>query len=221
MALNEILNNIFVWMGGTFLFLIMFLMTFIFLVVLSKKTHAMVEFKGWMKGKPIALFFQENRYCEWKPVNPDAGIIIDKEFGAFIINQRATYIDKKTKNVLIPFDASFGASVNVHAAKLADDLQYIMKDEEQLKQLRWAISNNMVEDTESVDVLKTSIQFGAIKNMMTALIPHNINAKIEKVIASRMKNFGNVNVPQVAMLFAAVLGAMLMGYLIIRLVAQN
>ena len=49
---------------------------------------------------------------------------------------------------------------------------------------------------------------------------NNINAKIEKVIASRLKNYGTVNVPQVALLFAAVLGAMLMGYLIIRLVAK-
>ncbi len=55
---------------------------------------------------------------------------------------------------------------------------------------------------------------------MNALIPHNINAKIEKVIASRLKSYGNVNVPQVALLFAAVFGAMLMGYLIIRLVAK-
>jgi len=68
--------------------------------------------------------------------------------------------------------------------------------------------------------LKTSIHFGAIKNMMTALIPHNITAKIEKVLAERMKNYGNVNVPQVALLFVAVLGAMLMGYLIIRTVAH-
>jgi len=221
MGLNEILANPLLWIGLTFLFLILFICLFIFLVMLAKKTHAIVEFKGWMKGKPIALFFQENRYCEWKPVDPDAGVIIDKNYGAFIINERATYIDKRTKNVLIPFDAAFGASVNVHAAKLADDLQFVMKDEEEMKKLRWAISHNMIEDTETISVLKTSIQFGAIKNMMTALIPHNINAKIEKVIASRLKNFGNVNVPQVALLFAAVLGAMLMGYLIIRLVAQK
>jgi len=221
MGLNEILANPLLWIGLTFLFLILFICLFIFLVMLAKKTHAIVEFKGWMKGKPIALFFQENRYCEWKPVDPDAGVIIDKNYGAFIINERATYIDKRTKNVLIPFDAAFGASINVHAAKLADDLQFVMKDEEEMKKLRWAISHNMIEDTETISVLKTSIQFGAIKNMMTALIPHNINAKIEKVIASRLKNFGNVNVPQVALLFAAVLGAMLMGYLIIRLVAQK
>lgn len=219
-SFSSIIVNIYLWMGLTFLFLILFIILFIFLIVIAKKTHAILEFKAWMKGWPIALFFQENRYCDWRPVQPEAGIITDKDYGAFIINERATYVDKKTKNILIPFDSTFGASLNVHAAKLVDDLQYIMKDEEEMKKLRWAISHNMIEDTETVTVLKTSVQFGAIKNMMTALIPHNINAKIEKVIASRLKNYGNVNVPQVALLFAAVLGAMLMGYLIIRLVAK-
>jgi hypothetical protein len=216
----EWITNIYLWMGMAFLFLILFIILFIFLIIIGKKTHAIDEFKAWMKGRPIALFFQENRYCEWKPVEPEAGIINDKNYGAFIINERATYVDKKTKNVLIPFDAQFGASINVHAAKLADDLQYIMKDEEEMKKLRFAIGRNLIDDNESLDCLKTSIHFGAIKTMMTALIPHNINAKIEKVIASRMKNYGNVNVPQIALLFAAVLGAMLMGYLIIRLVAK-
>lgn len=212
--------NIYLWIGLSLTFMLLFFLLLIFLIVLAKKTHAVDEFKAWMKGRPIALFFQENRYCEWKPIEVEAGIVTDKEYGSFIINERATYVDKRTKNVLIPFDASFGASINVHAAKLADDLQYILKDEEEMKKLRWAISKNLIEDSESIDVLKTSIHFGAIKNMMTALIPHNINAKIEKMVAARLKNYGNVNVPQVALLFAAVLGAMLMGYLIIRLVAK-
>jgi len=181
------------------------------------KTHAIVEFKAWLKGQPIALFFQENRYCEWRPVNPEAGIIQDKDYGSYIINEKATYIDKTTKNVLIPFDASLGTSINVKAAKLADDLQYILNDEEQFKRLRYAIGKNLIEDNESLNVLRTSIHFGAIKNMMNALGPHNITAKIEKVIASRMKSFGNVNVPQVAMLFVAVFGAILLGALIIKL----
>jgi len=210
-------TNIYLWISLALLFMILFGLLFMFLIIMSKKTHMMVEFKAWLKGRPIALFFQENRYCEWKPVEPEAGIIIDKNYGAFIINEKATYIDKRTKSILIPFDAAFGASLNVHAAKLADDFQYIMKDEEQMKQLRWSIANNMIDDSESLDALKTSIHFGAIKNMMTALIPHNINAKIEKVIASRMKGFGNVNVPQIALLFAAVFGAIILGALVIKL----
>ncbi len=209
------ITNTYLWMGLTFLFFLLFILVMVVLVFISKKTHAMVEFKAWRKGHPIALFFQDNRFCEWKPVEPDAGIINDKDYGAYIIS--STYVDKKTKNVLIPFDAAFGASVNVKAAKLADDLRYVVRDERQMANLREAIATNKIKESETIEALKTSVNFGAIKGMMTALIPHNINAKIEKVIASRMKGFGNVNVPQIAMLFAAVFGAILLGALIIKL----
>jgi len=211
-----IITNVYLWISLFFLMVLMFIFLLIFVILLAKKTHAMIEFKSWMKGIPIALFFQENRYCEWKPVVPDAGIVIDKNYGAFIINEKATYIDKKTKNVLIPFDAQFGASINVHAAKLSDDLQYIMQDEEEMKKFRWAMSRNLIADNDSVEVLKTSINFGAIKSMTSALIPHNINAKIEKVIASRMHGMGVVNVPQVVLIFAGILGAIICGYILLK-----
>jgi len=217
MAFLEFLSNIYLWIGLGLTFMTLFFILFIFLIVLAKKTHTIVEFKAWIQGKPIALFFQENRYCEWRPVNPEAGIIQDDDYGSYIINERATYIDKRTKNILIPFDATFGASINVHAAKLADDLQYVMQDEEEMKKLRWAISNNMIDDSETISALKTSINFGAIKSMMTALIPHNINAKIEKVIASRLKGYGKVNITQVILLFVAIFGALLLGGLVIKL----
>jgi len=211
------LTNIYLWIGIGLFFMLITGILFIFLIILAKKTHTIVEFKAWLKGRPIALFFQENRYCEWKPVEPEAGIITDENYGAFIVNERATYIDKRTKNILIPFDAQFGASINIKAAKLVEDLQYIVKDEEEYKKLRIAIANNQIEDNLVINGIKSSIHFGAIKNLMNALIPHNINAKIEKVIASRMKGYGKVNVPQVALLFAAVFGAILMGALVIKL----
>jgi hypothetical protein len=187
------------------------------MIVIGKKTHAMIEFKAWLKGVPICLFFQESRYCEWKPLKPEAGIITDKNYGAYIVNERATYVDRKTKAVLIPFDASIGTSINIHAAKLIDDLQYIIKDDEEMKKLRYAIGHNMIAENETITCLKTSINLGAVKNMMTALIPHNINAKIEKVIASRMSGFGKINVPQIAMLFISIFGAILLGALVIYL----
>lgn len=211
------LSNIYTWMGASLLFILLFLVMLIFVIVLAKKTHAMIEFKAMLKGKPIALFFLENRYCEWKPVEVDAGIIQDEKYGAFIVNDKATYIDKRTKAVLLPFDASIGTSVNVHAAKLMDDLQYIVKDEEEMKKLRYAIANGMIDEDEAIIGLRTTVEFGAIKNMMTALIPHNVNAKIEKTIAARLKNYGNVNVAQIAMLFAAIFGAILLGALVIKL----
>ena len=212
----EFLTNVYMWIGIGLFFMLATLLLVILLIILAKKTHAIIEFKAWMKGNPIALFFQENRYCEWKPVKVEAGIVQDKKYGAFIINEKATYVDKTTKNILIPFDASFASSINVHSAKLIEDFQYLVKDEEEMKKLRAAIANNEIDDSETLDALKTSIHFGAIKNMTTALIPHNINAKIQMVIASRLKGFGNVNVPQVALLFCAIFGAILLGAIIIK-----
>jgi hypothetical protein len=212
-----VLTNIYLWIGTSLFFILVSGLLFLVLVILKMKTHAIIELKAWLRGKPIALFFQENRYCEWRAVDPEAGIIQDKDYGAFIVNEKATYIDKTTKNVLIPFDASFGASINVHAAKMVDDLQYIVKDEQQMKMLRYAIANNLLDDSAVFDSLKTSIHFGALKNMMNALVPHNINAKIEKVIASRMKGYGQINVPQVALIFVAIFGAILLGALVIKL----
>lgn len=211
------LTNIYLWIAVSMLFILLFVLLLIFVIVLSRKTHAIVELKAWMKGRPIALFFLENRYCEWKPVAVEAGIIQDKDYGAFIVNEKATYVDKRTKAVLLPFDSSIAAGVNVHAAKLMDDLQYIVQDEEEMKKLRYAIANSMIEDSEPVMGLRTTVNFGAIKNMTMAIIPHNINAKIEKTIAARLKNYGQLNVPQIAMLFAAIFGAILLGALIIKL----
>jgi len=215
--MGSIITNIYLWIGIGLFFILMFGFSIIFIFILAKKTHAIVEFKAWLKGRPIALFFQENRYCEWLPVEPDAGIIIDKNYGAFIINEKATYIDKRTKNVLIPFDAQFGASINIHAAKLADDLGYIMKDEEEMKTFRTAIANNMIDDSETINALKTSIHLGAIKNMMTALIPHNINSKIEKVIAQRLQGYGKFDPKQAILVFVSIFGAIAMGTMIIKL----
>lgn len=136
------ISNVYVWMGVSLTFILLFFLLLIMIIVIAKKTHAIIEIKAWLKGKPIALFFLENRYCEWKPVTVEAGILQDKDYGAFIINSRASYVDKKTKAVLLPFDASVATSVNVHAAKLMDDLQYVISDEEEMKKLRYAIAKD-------------------------------------------------------------------------------
>lgn len=214
---ESFLTNIYTWIGATLIFGLLSGLLLIFVIFISKKTHAIMEIKGMFSGKPLALFFREDRYCEWRPVKVDAGIIQDKDYGAFVVNSKATYVDKKTKCVLLPFDAGIGTSVNVHAAKLADDLQYAVKDEEEMKKLRYAIANNLIDENEEILGLRTTVEFSAIRNMLTALIPHNVNAKIEKTIAARMKSLGQVNVAQIALLFAAIFGAILLGALVIKL----
>ena len=209
--------NPYIWMGTSLVFIILTMVLGVFLFIAAKKTHMVVELKAMRKRWPIALFFQENRYCEWKAVEVEAGIIQDKTYGAFIVNAVGSYIDKTTKQVLIPFDAGIASSLNVHSAKLADDLKYIVQDEEEMANLRQAIATGKFDENQEINVLRTSINFGAVKNITNALIPHNINAKIEKVIASRLKSYGSVNGMQAALLFAAIFGAVLLGALVIKL----
>ena len=210
-------SNIYFWMGMAFIFLLLFVICFIFIVYLAKKTHAMVEFKAIRRGIPICMFFDESRYVEWKPLKSDAGIVTDKNYGSFIINERATYVDKRTKAIIVPFDSQFGSSMNMHSAVLADNLQFLVKDDEELKKLRFAFVNDLIDENQEINVLKTSIHFGAMKAMMTAMIPHNIEGKISKVINSRLKGMGQVNIIQIILIFAAILGAVVLSVIIIRL----
>ena len=207
--------NLWFWVGCTFLFFILWLLWSLIIVMFVMKTHASVELAAWIKGNPIALFFQENRYCEWKVVTPDAGIIEDKKYGTFIINEKATYVDKRTKNILLPFDASIATSINVHAAKLAEDLQYVTKDEEEFKRLRRAIGTGDIDENESINAIRTTVNFGALKYMLTALTPHNINAKIQMEIARKLKSMGIDNMKIV--LYLA--GALILG-VVLTLLAQ-
>ena len=214
----EWLANIYIWMTLTFLFLIFFIILFIILFLISKKTHGMIEFKAWVKGVPICLFFQDSGYVEWKPVKPEAGVIYDKHYGSYVINEMGTYVDRRTKNIMIPFDAAVATSINIKAAKVMDDLQYILKDKEQLAMLRNAVITDQIEDNDTITVLKTSVQLSAIKSIMTAMIPHNITAKIEEAVAARMKGYGKVDGMQILLIFAGILGAIIMGYILIKTV---
>jgi len=218
MAFLAFITNWSFWMWIAVILFFMFAFDTIILIVLAKKTHAMVEFNAWRKGNPIAMFFENSGYCTWVPVKVEAELIEHPDFGTFIINSEGTYIDKKTKNILIPFSADLASSVNISAAKLADDLKFIIRDDKQMALLREAIMTGKIDEDEIVNSLKTSVNFSSIKGMMNALIPHNISAKIEKTIAARLKGIKSINVAQVILVFVAVLGAIILGVIIIKMV---
>ena len=219
-SINGFLTNIYVWMGFTLLFFVLLIVCFILFWFIAKKTHAIKEFKATLKGIPICMFYQDSGYVEWRPIKPETGMVYDKDYGTYIINEKGTYIDKTTKNIIIPFDAALATSVDIQAAKAANDLQYVVKDSRQLEELRRAIITNKLEDPDNLlQGLKTSVQISSIKSMMTALIPHNITSKIEKAIASNLKKFGKVDGMQLLMIFGGVLGAIIVGYILLKTVA--
>ena len=134
-----------IWMFTAIILFFMFAIDTIILIILAKKTHAMVEFKAWRKGIPISLFFQNSGYVDWQALPEEAGLIESSEYGTFLINNEGTYIDKRTKNIMIPFDANLASSINVSAAKLADDLKFIIRDDKQME----AKNNSVVRNPMS------------------------------------------------------------------------
>lgn len=220
MAAVPFYMNIWFWIIMAFVFLILFGILFFLFIFISFKTHMIAEFNASKEKSPYGIFYRDDGYCEWKAIKPESGIVVDKDYGPFFINDRETYVDKRTKAIFISFDASIGANNNAKIGKIADELKYMITDEEQIKNLRYAIANNLIDENETINAFKTNINFGVMKTMMTALSPHNINSKIEKIIAERLKKYGQVNMMQIVILFGAVLGIILLGTIIVKMVLK-
>jgi hypothetical protein len=179
------------WAAAAAFLLLLFMGLIIFLIILAKKTHAILEFKAMMSGKRLVLFFDDSRTVDWRTRKPESGLIEDDDYGVFIINERGTYVDKKTRNIIIPFSTSLGIGAPVKDFKTTDDLIKILGDEKELNKIRVALANGDLID-EKFDALKESVNFSSLKSLANTLIPHNIAAKINMEIAKRMKSFGGV-----------------------------
>ena len=199
-------------MAGIFGFL-WFLETAL-IIMLAKKTHALIEFKSWLRGLPLCLFFDDAGHVDWKPRKVDTNIIEDKEYGSFIVGK--TYIDKLTNNQLMIFDSKLGVGISVKAAKIAEDLKQIVTSNEQLMLLKQGIAKNEIPESETINSIKTSIDISALKYMMNSIMPHSISEKISKAIARNSRNFGQVNTMQILIMFAGILGAIVAGYILIK-----
>jgi hypothetical protein len=208
------IEPIIMWVGITTLLALIFMVLIVILIIIAKKTHAIIEFKSSVGGTPICIFFQDNRYCEWKNCKPDAGMIEDKQYGSFVID--STYIDKTTKNVIMPFNSSFAMSLNVKAAKMADDLTYIFKEQNHRKKLKEGIMSGKIQEIDGVDTLRTSVNFSSLKHFVSPILPHSVQSKIVNTIALRLKGMPNSNMQNIILLCIAVLGALILGGLVLK-----
>ncbi len=205
-----------IWVGISTIFALLFMVGIVGLIMISKKTHAIVEFKSSSKGTPISIFFQDNRYCEWINSVPDAGMIEDSNHGAFVIE--STYIDKQTKNVLIPFNSSFAMSINVKAAKMADDLTYMFKEQIHRKKLKQGIMKGIVPEMDGAYTLRTSVNFSALKHFVSPILPHNIQSKIVNTVNLRLKGQSGGTMQNIVLLAIAAIGALLLGGAVLKFV---
>ena len=208
------------WMIGTFVFMLLFIGVFMFLIFLGKKTHAILEFKAFLTGKPISLFFTDHKSVEWKVEEPEGGILTDKKYGSFIINANGSYVDVKTKNVFMVFNPAIGSSAPIEAFKITDTLQTVIKDEKQLSSIRYLLMHGEMDgDTVVCEVngkphrleefakLKENVNFSHLKSLMNTLIPHALNSKIEMTVQQRLGGAKNINVTQIILILVAIIGA--------------
>ena len=210
-------ENILIWVGTSMFFVLLFAIQIILLMIIAKKTHAIIEFKASTKGTPIGVFFHDNKYCEWRNTKPEAGMVEDKQYGSFIID--TTYIDKKTKNIMMPFNPSYAMSLNVKSSKMADDFTYVFKKQQERQLFRNGIKRNKIEDTTNIKSLRTSINFSNIKGFVAPILPHNIQSKITNMIHWRVKNINKGSVQNIVLMVIAFIAAVVLGGIVLKVIA--
>jgi len=201
-----LLTNIFFWIIlSFFLILVIFVLIFV-LILLGRWTHAIKEFKARISGKPLSIFFNDNRTCDWQTIKPEAGVITSKNYGSYIINEKGTYIDKVTRNIIIPFSSDVAVGAPVRSFRVADSLRKVLGDEKELARIRAALADGKLDD-ERFDTLKESIDFSSLKSMLNTVLPHNITAKINMSIAQGLKGYMTMDWRQIGIAMAMIAGA--------------
>jgi len=213
MAMEFLLNTTF-WIILSIFFIIGCLGLGIFYIILFKKTHLGVELRALFTNTPIGLFFQDNKFIEWKPITPINGVIYDENYGPFIVG--TTYVDKKTKKILIPFDIDMDGDRTTNIKNLVDKFRLITNNEKSISSLRTAISAGEISQDEDVKNVTSNIKYSNLKHLFMSFAPHNIKSKIEKIVAERVVKFGNVNPMQAVIVFGAIFGIIILGAIILK-----
>ena len=201
-------TNLYLWIGIGSVGLLLSLGLAALLVWLARKTHAFVELKAHIRGIPICMFFDDNKTVVWRPIKPEGGIIYDKDFGSYIAGERGSYIDKRTRNIIIPFSANFAVAAGMKMYKITDDLVKLIRDENELDRVREALAFADADEIGyDLTTLKESVNLSSFKTFVNSILPHNITAKINLTIAQRLKNFGMINGQQTVIYTIMILGA--------------
>ena len=194
------------WFYATIVLLLWMFFTLFLIIFMARRTNGFRELRAAIGGKRACWFFDDTRTAEMKVIAPSAGIIEDEDYGDFVINEKGTYVDKHTRNIIIPFSSSLAVGGEVKHFQAADELSKILGDEKELQKISLALANGELRD-ERFDALKTSVNFGALKSFANTMLPHNIAAKINMEVAKRLKSYGNVNGKQLIIYIIMIVGA--------------
>lgn len=194
------------WFYATVGLVLWLFFTLFMTIFMARRTNGFRELRASISGKRICYFFDDTRTFEMKIHAPSAGIIEDEDYGDYVINEKGTYVDKHTRNIVIPFSSSLAVGGEVKHFQAADELSKLLGDEKELQKISLAMANGELAD-ERFDALRTSINFGSLKSFANTMIPHNISAKINMEVAKRLKSYGNVNGKQIVLYIIMIVGA--------------
>ncbi len=204
------------WIGMTVFFSIAMIGISIFFYLLFKRTHVKSEIKAFFTNTPIGIFFQDNKFVEWRPVTPINGVVYDAIYGPFIVT--TTYVDKKTKNIIIPFDIDMDGDRTTNIKELVEEFRNITNNEKSIAELRTVIASGDIEMNENIRNVTSYIRYGALKNLFVSSVPHNIKSKIEKIVSERVAKYGKVNAMQAIIVFGAIFGIIIIATILLKTV---
>ncbi len=98
------------------------------------------------------------------PVTPINGVVYDEIYGPFIVT--TTYVDKKTKNIIIPFDIDMDGDRTTNIKSLVEEFRNITNNEKSIAELREAIAAGNVEIDGNVKNVTSHIRYGAIEEFI-------------------------------------------------------
>lgn len=220
----NLLETVFFWQIATCIVGLLFLFTLFFIVYLKKKTHAFEEFRAFKKGKILGYFFNDkNRTVEVIPISPEAGTIETKKYGLHLLSGQGVYTDSLTKIPSVIFDADYSHDINVKAAKVADEMKFLASDPAQQFVLRKKLVSGALKniENESINALKCNIMLSSIKTYLNYIGPHSMKARQDMVLSTRLRNLGNMNGMQIVLIFAAILGAIIAGVILIKMLVPG
>ena len=180
------------WFYATIVLGLWCFFTLFMMIMMAKRTNGFRELRASLSGKRICYFFDDTRTFEMRIHHPSSGIINDEDYGDYVVNEKGSYVDKRTRNIVLPFSSNIAIGAEVKHFQAADQLANILGDEKELQKISIAMANGELKD-ERFDALKTSINFNSLKSFSNTMLPHNIAAKINLEIAKRVKSYGQLN----------------------------
>lgn len=201
--------------------IILFLISFLCLIIIimvARRTNGFRELRASMSGKRICWFFDDARTAEMKILAPSAGIVDDEELGSYVIHEEGSYVDKKTRNVIMCFNTPLAMGASVKHFEATDKLSKILGDQKKLQNISLAMANGEFVD-ESFASLKSNVNFSSLKSFSNAILPTNIMAKINLEVAKRVKSYGQVNTKQLMWFVIIGIGLILLAGLVFYMVA--